>query len=388
VLTDRNPPKDSDGVTWVSVGDQTRNRGIVAFAEDQLQGKALLRIEGESAVHTAVVIRMLDLNGQLLETLHEESLALGSSSLRVLIDTKGLPSDAVLVATLSEDANPLDNEAVLIRSRGAVQVSVSGSQSDPLVRALAAHPRVEIVQSDSLGAAAAFHAAGERPSLFLRFHSAESQRTVQGDLLFGAGTHTRTLGRGLRLKVTNSAPHVDGEVVYARIGETPVLIQRSDDLLLLVDEIDPDWAQDPSFPLLIGAMIDELTAPSSAASCEGGIQRIVVPPGAVQLVCGIGPREGLRVLEVQGGESLQIEEPGLCRLLDRRGDVLEVIAVSVCCAMETKAAFMLRAHPELLVAAQKSPDTEPQSISHAASLKLGLLLLLGCLICSLFSGIP
>ena len=257
VVTDRQLDVAA-GVGFVGVVDRVPNAGITACGV-AAGGKLLVRVSG---VHLRgpVTLTLGGLEGG-------EPVTIESVPWRRVFSPALDGVDRVVVGVRTDgDANPADDVVTLTRHR-RLTIGFPPGGHDALWRAFHAHPRVDVFRGD--GPCDLRIGDGEGAArLRVAPEAGTSPRRVSGPLACEGTSLTGelTLGALHRLDPRDG----DAGVVVARVGGEPLVVRRSDGLVLLQDPDTSTWPNHPSFPLLCARMLSWLGLKGGGALVPDG----------------------------------------------------------------------------------------------------------------------
>lgn len=282
VVTDQAPLPARD-VEWLNVGRAADNLAVTALTvtpDRTSAGRVRLMVEvrnhGAADARTSVAVSAGNRppSRQVLEVPSRRAAALA-------LELDDVPADTIVSATLeAEDALAADNvRRAIVRGPAVTRIAVEG-RSPFLEAALAVHPGVERVAS-SLDA----------HDVLLCVDCEDAEHTGSAALL--KVVSPRPGGRAVPLTVIRpdhpviGAVHLDGlDVVpapgpdapqgateVARAGDRPVIIVRDGTprvVELRLDVADPGLTLQPSFPLLVAAILDDLSSTARPLAIRAG----------------------------------------------------------------------------------------------------------------------
>lgn len=351
LVTGREIPGMDPRIGLFAVEQDHPNAGIVAFAYGR-DGSLLVRVlstGGGEAVPWELEIWIEDVEGATRRL----PLPPPSGEGRYLIKDAPMPDRGGRVrAHLSKGggSNPVDDEAILVRSDVSPVVVVRDGVSAEIVRALEAIPDLSVIRGTgeaSLTVAPEFLAtAGSMLCVFCeRWPDAliGDVRSVQGNLR-GEGPlkdlPSDFVQFGAFREIQKLPPNSE---VWLRIADLPLLVRTGPHLLLMAEPSLSDWPRRPSFPLAIARSLSaqEALEPSIPATFKAGQPCRV--PAAHSVRASVRDRKG-RALELlpdsSGGFLWDPDQAGIY-VLERDGagvgGVRREIAVSLLSAEATLA---------------------------------------------------
>ncbi|HMS17591.1 MAG TPA: hypothetical protein PKA37_12175 [Planctomycetota bacterium] len=311
VVTDLQAPKGFAASHWIQVGRSAANRGLVAFGLSEDGSRGLVRVAGKEGWESLVRVAWMDRDLKVRDAIAEARMSAEVTEFRMEFAVPTSLRSAVLLATLSADDNPLDNEAYLVPEARDVLIRVAPTSDSTLLRAFAAHPLVRIVV-DPLLAELHLDAPSTGKSKPLLFADPRSVVATRGSLHFVRPQGDKLLGDNLNLLVAVLPDHHRKQArVLARLHETPLLCDLGNAYWLAVPSIDPVWANDASFPLLIAALVDHHATSGAVGHHRRGPARMPEPLVGSSLLRTFGGEAIFIGKEKLRSESAFLELPGL-----------------------------------------------------------------------------
>lgn len=319
VVTDQDLPGLPDEAGVLVVADAATNAGLAACGLDDA-GRLLVRIAARGVDPPPFEVVVEDPQGGGAPRALPVPPASGAG--RWVFEGVVPPAGGrVRARLLRADANPLDDEVVLVPVAGAPRIGFPAEGHAALWRAFSAQPGAEVFRGEGpceLRVGALNGTPGGRSLLVAPVAEGPwrtgAARAVRGPIT-GAGGRFRSSTDDLDLPSVHAPP--DGAEVLARIGHAPLLVQSGATLVLLQAPELSSWPARESFPLFVLDLLGHLDLRPAAGwrAARGGEPLAFVRAGARAAVLRTPSGAALPVPARDGGRfAFTLEEPGVHEL--------------------------------------------------------------------------
>lgn len=260
VLSDRDVPELAAGIGLLLMGEPAANAGITECALDA-EGRLLVRARSTRRPRGSRLGVTVAVGGGPPLT---RTAAEGEVSLRVVLPAvRPASSDRVVVRIDSSvgfpDANPFDDEVVLVPSARAVRVGFPPAGHDALHRAFSANPHTAVFRGSG-PAALRVGPSGSADRFTLRVAPDLGIPSSRARALRGAlgGELARDAADVFALAAVYEATLPASARVLLSLGGEPLLVRHGRSVWLLADPEGTGWPARPSFPKVFADLLPAL----------------------------------------------------------------------------------------------------------------------------------